>query len=195
MPVKTLSCELFEKECKNLYQKVLESNYKPNLIVAIATGGVHVVHAMGCSMTVVKTLRLSRKSTLAKKKLNVASILSKLPYCMTNFLRKVESFWLSKKKRLTKQEAIADIPSSLLSDINALAIKSTDKLLIVDDAVDSGVTLFKIVHAIKKCSPSNVEIKSAAISVTTPAPMILPDFYLSSCILYRFPWSDDYNRT
>ena len=66
------------------------------------------------------------------------------------------------------------------------------RILIVDDAVDSGSTMAAVRKAINAIANPSAVIKIAAITVTTPAPFIEPDFFLLyRYVLCRFPWSLD----
>lgn len=71
------------------------------------------------------------------------------------------------------------------------AIKASKYILVVDDAVDSGNTLMAVKETIESLD-SDVEIRTAAITVTTSAPAIIPDYYIyHNRTLIRFPWSKD----
>jgi hypoxanthine phosphoribosyltransferase len=66
-------------------------------------------------------------------------------------------------------------------------------VLVVDDAVDSGATLIAVLDAVYKAAGSS-KVRSAAITVTTENPMVMPDYYLyHDETLIRFPWSIDAN--
>jgi hypoxanthine phosphoribosyltransferase len=68
------------------------------------------------------------------------------------------------------------------------------RLLLVDDAVDSGVTLAAVMQRLKAACPPGTEIQSAAIVQTTPRPLLAPDHVLYNGALCRFPWSFDANE-
>ena len=63
------------------------------------------------------------------------------------------------------------------------------KVLIVDDAVDSGATMLAVAEALREANPE-AEIRTAAITVTTPKPLITPDYSMYKDLI-RFPWSMD----
>ncbi len=66
------------------------------------------------------------------------------------------------------------------------------KILVVDDAVDSGYTLSHVLEAVKAVLPAGAEVRSAVITVTTDDPLVMPDFYLyNDKTLVRFPWAMD----
>jgi hypoxanthine-guanine phosphoribosyltransferase len=63
-------------------------------------------------------------------------------------------------------------------------------LLVVDDAVDSGATLMRVLAELRKLVPDGTVIRSAVVAVTTKTPLIEPD-YVFHRQLCRFPWSLD----
>jgi hypoxanthine phosphoribosyltransferase len=68
------------------------------------------------------------------------------------------------------------------------------RILVVDDAVDSGRTLEVVLRWLRGRCP-DAEVRSAVLTVTTPRPLLIPDFYLYyPDVLIRFPWSLD-NKT
>ena len=66
-------------------------------------------------------------------------------------------------------------------------------ILIIDDAIDSGKTMFVVNENIKRRFPK-AKIKIAVISWTLNESIIKPDFYLYKNILVRFPWSLDFKN-
>ncbi|MDE6702075.1 MAG: phosphoribosyltransferase domain-containing protein, partial [Muribaculaceae bacterium] len=65
------------------------------------------------------------------------------------------------------------------------------KILIIDDAVDSGATLKAIVEKFKAEYP-NTDIRSAVITQTHPQAIYKPDYCIfDNSTLIRTPWSID----
>jgi hypoxanthine phosphoribosyltransferase len=65
------------------------------------------------------------------------------------------------------------------------------RVLVVDDAVDSGVTLATVLRLLRETSPADTELRSAVVTVTLAQPLAEPDFVLYRGVLCRFPWSFD----
>ena len=65
------------------------------------------------------------------------------------------------------------------------------RILVADDAVDSGVTLGTVLRHLRAVCPSGTEIRTAAITQTLEKPMARPDYALFHGTLCRFPWSFD----
>ena len=67
------------------------------------------------------------------------------------------------------------------------------KILIIDDAIDTGKTMFIVENSLRKLLP-NTQIKTAVISWTIENSIVKPDYYLFKNCLVRFPWSKDYKH-
>jgi len=65
------------------------------------------------------------------------------------------------------------------------------RVLVVDDAVDSGVTLATVLRLLRESSPPDTQFRSAVVTVTLAQPLAEPDFVLYRGVLCRFPWSFD----
>jgi hypoxanthine phosphoribosyltransferase len=65
------------------------------------------------------------------------------------------------------------------------------RVLVTDDAVDSGATLATVLRHIHAVCPPGVEVRSAVITQTLEQPMIKPNYALFHNVLCRFPWSFD----
>lgn len=99
---------------------------------------------------------------------------------MLDRLRIAEAWWLERKGHP------ASVPQVVLPPISGAA-----RILVVDDAVDSGATLLGVVNAAKAAVPL-ADVRSAVITQTTTAPMTAPDYTLyNDKTLIRFPWSLD----
>ena len=75
-----------------------------------------------------------------------------------------------------------------------LSEKENKKILIIDDAIDSGDTLSAIVETLKKTNPK-AKVATAVLTETTKNPAIRADYTLyRNQTLIRFPWSNDYRK-
>ena len=84
-----------------------------------------------------------------------------------------------------------DLAPELVERLKSVA---APQVLLIDDAIDSGVTLWGISEAVKAANPSAV-ITTMAITVTTRQPKLSADFCLyNNATLVRFPWSKDYKN-
>lgn len=194
MRVKTLVKQDFESACNDLKIKV-QNQYTPNLIIGILSGGAYVAKEMYHKYLkehpdiLYSEIKIQRENTKTKGNSIVKSILHLLPYFMLDILRILESKYLEKKSHKHNPKRNGKIEFNELT-INRLKKENT-KVLLVDDAIDTGATLCLIRDYIKHRFP-HVEIKIAVITVTMKKPLIKPDFCLyNNGTLIRFPWSND----
>ena len=65
------------------------------------------------------------------------------------------------------------------------------RILVADDAVDSGVTLQTVLQELREIACRGTELRSVAITQTLPDPHVAPNYVLWRETLCRFPWSLD----
>jgi len=190
-PVLTLDQPEFRKTCLSLIAKVPD-NRIPDLICGIVTGGQYVAEDVmldprlrSCKII---SIKLQRPETNLKKKVNIGWLLKMFPRRLNDVLRNVED--ALREKRFKNAVDLNESLNIAISQDDILALEDSKRILVVDDAVDSGVTLLNILKCIKRHAP-HAEISTAAITVTFSSPKIMPDYFLYRCILLRFPWSND----
>lgn len=181
----TLDNNQFEKHCRRL-ENLVADNYCPDAVVAIASGGVFVGDNMFDGVPHFP-VSVKRPSTAAKNKLGFAMrVVRRLPLSIRNAMRVAESRWLELKNRRRSEQ---DYLSPLSIDVSALS--PFKKILVVDDAVDSGTTLRRVLEALHGL-PGDRDIRSAVITVTTASASAKPDYFIyDNFTLIRFPWSAD----
>lgn len=184
--VLTLHPKEFAETCIRLAEEA--GAFAPEIIVGVLTGGGEVGRILKERFpdTIYFEVHLHRSGT--KRKRNLRPLLRLLPTKVANRLRVFESKRLENRNHSTKS---VSLPESLCAYIRE---HDSARVLIVDDAVDSGHTLLSVVEAVKKLSPTT-EIRTAVLTVTTSSPVINPDYALwRDGTLLRFPWSHDYHR-
>ena len=183
MRVLTLNNIDFNNHCHKL--QALASSYCPDLIVSIASGGDFVAQNIFDNVTHI-SVECRRLSTDGKQNSSLIRKITKLlPRCVNNVLRIVEAKMLAMRKPVVRDIALTDAQQS--------AVAEAERVLVVDDAVDSGATLLAVVNAIKKVD-ARKDVRAAVITVTTRNPLIVPDFSIyNNQTLIRFPWSIDAN--
>lgn len=135
---------------------------------------------------------LQRPSTKRKSRV-VGKILRALPLPVLDLLRMGESGLLAMKHRCRRRPPAAQVS---LPEALRLMLKrqKIPEILIIDDAIDSGDTLFGVIHSLKEVNPRAVA-KVAVVTVTTRRPRVDADYHLyHNRTLIRFPWSDDYKK-
>ena len=188
--VLTLVGDEFEKACGKLSQMVVSDGFTPDVIIGIKSGGDVIGKAIAAYFpgACYASVSASRPGSSAKRR-NV-SLLSKLPYFITNPMRIVESYLLSICEHGDSER---DVVMELSEKCHNLLNKSGCKVLIIDDAIDSGATLRQVKGKLLGMFPECC-CKSAVITVTTSSPVEIPEFRLFSNKLIRFPWSTDLRR-
>ena len=135
-------------------------------------------------------IALQRAST-KRKNGPVCLILKRLPLTILNLMRMMESSILSLHRKIKGPSPTPDveIPGGLAEILKA---KEFPKILIIDDAIDSGDTLSAIVETLKDRN-RKANIITAVVTETTGKPRMHADYSLyRNKTLIRFPWSNDY---
>ena len=174
--VMTLSDEAFAGACSRLEA----ATERPDVVLGIETGGRYVAESMHAAVPHCY-VRLQRGPTPRKSRLR--GLLARLPRPVADALRLAEA-WLRGLRRPEPVEFRGELPREL---------QGKRRVLIVDDAVDSGATMHAVREAVCRACPE-AQVECAAIAVTTRRPLVVPDKYLYSNVLIRFPWSMDARR-
>jgi hypoxanthine phosphoribosyltransferase len=192
--VHNLNAPRFAAACAILMQQVTE-NYRPDLLVGIRTGGYIVAEAMmRAASTPIPLLPLTcrRAGTNAKSRLKLLpAILATLPRPAVDRLRWLEHRLLSTRRRTQTKLQHVDHAEATAIGRHLVRASASPRVLVVDDAVDSGVTLATVLHLLRETSPPATQFRSAVVTVTLAQPLIEPDFVLYRGVLCRFPWSFD----
>lgn len=190
MDVITLSQKDFLEKCHDLSTSI---NYKPDLLIGISQGGVFVMNALKGSghftNTTFMSAHLEVPGRLKKQKSRISPILKVLPRQVVNSLRKLE---ISYNQRTLKTLDISQLTNLKVHlEPQQDSTFNPERILIVDDALDTGKTMFAVKHKVQQIF-NNADIKIAVLTWTINTAIIQPDFYLYKNVLIRFPWSLDY---
>jgi len=191
--VVTLDRESFTAACAQLMDMVCGQG-RPQMIVGIPTGGMHVAEAMSdaASWLPIFPLTCRRPSTRHKRATGLKTLVRNLPRPLLDQLRVIEHAVLTRRPKAPPQGSVRidEAELEMLRDA-VMAAGPRPSILVVDDAVDTGTTLSVVMEAVRRHAPDTARIRSAAITVTTDHPLISPDFALYRRQLCRFPWSLD----
>ena len=173
--------------------RLVERDFSPGLLVGVRTGGLAVAEAMvraAAAAPPVLPLTCRRPGTKLKSRLpGLKAVLSALPEPLLDAMRQAEHRLVSTRRKH------ANPPSVDLEEAAAigawLAKTPCPRVLVADDAVDSGATLAAVLSVLRTVSPPATELRTAAITVTLPDPVVEPDYTLYRGVLCRFPWSFD----
>ena len=195
MKVKTLYTEDFNKECLLLGHDIF-ADYDPDVIIGVLNGGGYVgrqIVQVSPKETTFVEVKIQRDGTTKKEKGLIHRILQSLPYGVLNILRILESIVLEykSKKNNTKRKGTIKLPDNVVS---FLSDGENKKVLLVDDAIDSGATLLLIKQYLMS-KFENIDVKIAVITITTKQPLVVADYYrYYNRTLIRFPWSNDIKK-
>ncbi len=181
MKVITLHPEPFRRACRDLAAQARD--FAPDMLVGIATGGAFVASEMRSVLTQAAYTEVSLRRKATKRKKPLRALLRLLPTRLADALRRREAARVS----------FAEPEPFVLRPSLAATLRDCRRVLVADDAVDSGRTLLATVRAIREAAPQ-AEVRTAVLTVTTATPLINPDYALRRDeTLIRFPWSLDYN--
>lgn len=186
MHVLTLNETDFAEHCRRL--DALARSFNADLVVTIATGGDKVGSYILPEIPHI-SISSHRPSTETKKRhARMLACVRRLPLPVRNIMRKAEA-------TIVEHRINNATPHKINLDSETTArIAPAQRLLIVDDAVDSGATLAGVIDAISALDGKR-EIASAVLTVTTRNPLIRPTYALfDNRTLIRFPWSLDMPR-
>lgn len=187
----------FEQACTGLMQQV-QRDVRPDVLIGIRTGGLVVAEAMSRSdpgRPIVLPLTSRRAATGAKSRNKLLPwVLKNLPRSVSDRLRVLELRLLSSRRRRKQgQQHVdpreADVIRQYLADLPPHC-----SAVVVDDAVDSGVTLAAVLHLLRSTCRTDIRFCSAVITVTLDNPLVEPEYVLYRGVPCRFPWSFDAAR-
>jgi hypoxanthine phosphoribosyltransferase len=193
-PLTTLHQAEFDVACAKLMRRV-EGDFTPTMVVGIRTGGLTVARAMVRATTTdlpVLPITCQRAATAAKSRLRwLPPLLAALPQPLVDLLRRLEyRLLITWRARKPPTQTIDCAEAAAIAAMLATPTEAP-RVLVADDAVDSGVTLMTVLRLLREICPAGTEIRSAAITQTTEHPAVRPDYVLYRGLLCRFPWSFD----
>lgn len=196
MQVLTLDPTALDRQAARLARMVEEDSTDLfDAIVAVKRGGSFVCDAFCRHFPKERygaryDVTLQRPSTKRKNGV-VSRMLKRLPLCILDIMRMAESSMLSLQRKVkgAADTATVELPEGLEK---ILKEKGNPKILVIDDAIDSGNTLSAIVNTLREMN-NTVKVCIAVMTETTRDPGIRADYSLyRNRTLIRFPWSNDY---
>ena len=198
MQVLTLDSAAFDHHAAKLAKMVEEDSAdRFDAIVAVRRGGAFVCDAFCRHFPKSRyetryDVTLQRPST--KRKTGTLSlILKRLPLPLLDLMRMGESIMLTLRKKIktSSETPSVEIPESLGHILNEI---DSPRILLIDDAIDSGDTLFAIAKTLRETNEKAI-VRIAVMTETTSNPRIRADYSLyRNKTLIRFPWSNDYKK-
>ena len=196
-PLATLRQPAFDAACARL-MRLVEANFAPTVVVGIRTGGLKVALAIARASATnppVLPITCQRAATATKARLPwLRPLLAALPRPLVDLLRRLEHRMLIMRRARKPPIQVINLAEAEAITRMLAPLAETPRVLVVDDAVDSGITLMTVLRLLRKVCPAGTEIRSAAITQTTDHPAQRPDYVLYRDLLCRFPWSFDAAR-
>lgn len=164
---------------RTLAQKIHDSGYIPDHVLYVERVGLFIGNEIAgyfnCSISGIYT---NRSGTSIKSKLKL--LFRFLPRRVTHFLRKLEI-----------KSNVHSVKSQRNVQVEGFWPPKNKKLLIVDDAVDTGSSLKAVVDFLFSNGYKNSDLKTAVLTVTQRDAAVRPNFALFENIGLAFPWSYD----
>lgn len=190
--IRNVSAEELGRLGAQLLAMMRADGFDPEAIVSIAEGGTNVVRAMPTDEILTFSCTLRRPSSASKRHPAVRSILAHTPLSLANALRRAED-WVLERRPAQPAPAGSHLLEEAAAIGRILATKNVRRVAIVDDAVDSGVTMSRVQSALRATLPVDTVLKTATITRTRHErrTLVLPDYSIFKLTLIRFPWSYD----
>lgn len=193
MKVITLDDIEFKQACFRLASKIIDKDDVVALI-GVRTGGAVVARQIfDCLGKKNKELKYfevsaSRAATAAKSSYGAKKLFKFFPRVILDYMRVVEHYLVNIRMRFFhKVNRSVDCDDALIDYLKSI---NAGILYLIDDAIDSGATVKKLIEEFSSIN-SELEIRVAVLVVTQKDPLVLPDVSLYQKVLLRFPWSND----
>lgn len=177
-----LSIKKLKDDCTE-WAKEINSDYSPDLIIYIAKAGYLIGRAIQ-EVTGSKLIGIDATRSANKLKETLEPILSHIPKFILNFARKIEL-----KSHVHNNNTERNV--CFHASVNAVNPDDIKRILIVDDAIDTGNSVKAVRETVKKRFPS-AQIKIAAINVWEMNDLVAAaDYFLYTNTALRTPMSKD----
>lgn len=178
-----LSIEELKIQCKN-WANTIQNTYHPDLIIYVAKGGFLIGYEfskiMGVPMIGIETVR--EKGNGIKD--FVAPVLRMLPDFIRNFFITVEI-----KNGIHERNSRRTV--RFIDDCQSMQNELRQKILVVDDSVDTGASIAAVKEYVKKQFPCS-DIKVAGFNVwDKSSQLVFTDFAFYRNTVIKSPMSKD----
>ncbi|MGO3708250.1 MAG: hypothetical protein ACTJGD_03725 [Mesonia hippocampi] len=189
MKVETLDEKQVSIALTQLVQKI---DFRPELIVGILNGSAEIIKYLKqqdeFSESVFYQVKLQRKQETVKRKKIMRFLAKQLPYFIVDFLRKLESAKARKSIAAITKE---NLEKTKIIPIEIALKKEPQTILIIDDAIDTGKTMYVVKKQLQQKFPK-ATVYVACIAWTLTDAIVKPDYFWKKEVLIRYPWSKDY---
>jgi phosphoribosyltransferase len=148
---------------------LVKKNYEPDLIIFIAKGGYLIAQYLGDRLGV-PIVPVYAERQASGLKTAVAPLLKILPKFVKVMLREME---INSGVHNTIKERQVSFPNDAIIE----KVLKAQKILIVDDSVDTGGSIVSIMSALQEIDTTLLDIRVALLNVFTEATDKLPRYY------------------
>ncbi|MDR0873713.1 MAG: phosphoribosyltransferase [Prevotellaceae bacterium] len=178
-----------EKACELLISRF---DCQFDLIVGIAEGGRLIAETIAQKLYL-PLLLVGRQRELTRYKSKARNMFKHFPKKILNFARITENNCYEMLGKMRKHEEKLDKINILSNDLSFFENPQIKNILLVDDAIDSGVTI-RDTEKFLQMKNNNWNIKTAVLTQTFNRPVKKADYQIYNRTLVRFPWSNDYKQ-
>ncbi|PAV25473.1 hypothetical protein CF392_10820 [Tamilnaduibacter salinus] len=184
--------DAFAAECQRLLNYALKCEQFDTL-VGIATGGAWMVDSLRPDQSRYSIATVACKRPNTKHKNRGRHFMHALPRWLADLLRLFEAWYQEcafERRQYKGRDPISLRRQIKIESESEAAIRKAERILILDDAIDTGETMHCVRLYLSELNP-RVTLKTAVMTQTMKNPVAQPDFCLYRDALIRFPWSND----
>lgn len=166
--------------CETLGQRIDQTHFVPTLIVYVERAGRGVAEQLSVRYQV-PSHGVEASRLLGGVKRRMAWLLARLPRSVVDLLRSAE----------IRSGVHQRFSNRRVRGCEGVAL-AHHRILVVDDAVDSGETMRQVLAHLVRLGARREQVRTAVIALTRVDPLVAPDFKVfdEKC---RFPWSSDWS--
>ncbi len=179
LPVRDISLNSLNTTSVQLAKLVEQGGFIPEHVLFVERAGLligyEVARYFKCPISGVATKRSGGSA-----KSNLKLVLRYLPRFLTHLLRRIEI-----------SSSVHDVKSERRISYDYKLPDKFKRILLVDDAIDTGHSMLAVMNFLEKRGYSCTNIRVAVITTTAPKPKYVADYSLFSQVICAFPWSYD----
>lgn len=201
LKVKTILNNDFNELCFNLANEVISDEYEPDVVIGIKNGGAIIAKEVLKYLNITckpkyYELTVQHNCTKVFEKVHIDKLFKLIPKTILDLIRITQvsfyEFLYNHFNYIRKYY----VDENLDKDLQLYLQQGGRKILIIDDAIDSGHTMNNANTYISwfglpmpKHKPN--QIKFAVATTTYKDPIIKPHYQLYDRTIIRFPWAFD----
>lgn len=201
MKVKTIVGKDFDDLCFDLACKIIEDDYKPDVVIGIKNGGSIIAKKVLNYLDITckpkyYELTIQHNCTKTFEKIHIGNILRYLPIFSLDAIRIMQMNFYEFLYDHFNYNRKYYVEKNLDKDLKSYLMHGNKKILIIDDTIDSGNTMDEAkvyVDWFGLPMPGYIrnEIRICTATTTYKHPKVKPDYSLYNRTIIRWPWAFD----